>query len=998
MPTSSEIRQQFVDFFVKKHGHVNVVSSPVVPHEDPTLLFANAGMNQFKPYFLGTEKPEATRVANTQKCIRAGGKHNDLDDVGKDTYHHTFFEMLGNWSFGDYFKAEAIAWAWELLVEQWGLDPERLHATYFEGDASEGLEPDLEAKALWEKYLPAERVHPGNKKDNFWEMGDTGPCGPCSELHYDRSADKSGGALVNADAQDVVVEIWNLVFIQFNRGTDGKLSSLPAKHVDTGMGFERIVRILQGKLSNYDTDVFTPIFKAIQKVTGARAYRGGAESLKDPIDTAYRVIADHVRSLTFALSDGAHCGNKGRDAVLRTILRRAVRYGHQTLGIEEPFLYKLVPAVVDHMGGAFPELKKNPTAVAEELKEEEVSFRRTLERGIEHFNRAVTAALIDRLNERRIGDHHLFNFTGYGTPADSIQPGQNIQVLRKTDQGEIFNGAVYGLADSEILRELQLCLRLTGAQAFDLEATYGFPISLTRVMAEERGLTVDLEGYEKAKAEHAEVSRGEAGGADLKAQLVELVQKHELGATEFIGYETLSTPGVEQVVRLFVEKDGRLVEGGSATVGERVAVVVDVTPFYGEAGGQVGDSGTLEFGDGRVGVEDTQKVGAVWFHLGVVDQGTVTGGRLPVTAEVDEERRRKIMANHTTTHVLNRALRDHVNEEVMQRGSLVDEERLRFDFSHGSPVTAEQIAAVEKQVNDDIAADLPVYAEVADQEDALKINGLRAVFGEKYPPKVRVVSIGASLKELLAKPDHKAWAKLSIEFCGGTHLTQTGEAQGFVIVSEENVAKGVRRLVGLTGEEGHRAQSMGEMLRNRVDSLAGVSAEKLGAVLPELSKEVEIAVMPLTIKHEVRGRIVSLQDKLKEAQKALAKQSASAVADVAREVAEASEDGSPIVARFEDADGNALRTAMDVLRKMRPASPLLLAGVSGDKVSLLAAVPKELIGQGLKAGDWVKAVAPVVGGGGGGRPDIAQAGGKDPGKVDEALETARAFVSGKVGA
>ncbi|MEQ9461937.1 MAG: alanine--tRNA ligase [Phycisphaeraceae bacterium] len=936
MPTSSEIRQQFVDFFVKKHGHVNVVSSPVVPHEDPTLLFANAGMNQFKPYFLGTEKPEATRVVNTQKCIRAGGKHNDLDDVGKDTYHHTFFEMLGNWSFGDYFKAEAIAWAWELLVEQWGLDPERLHATYFQGDASEGLEPDLEAKALWEKYLPSERVHPGNKKDNFWEMGDTGPCGPCSELHYDRSADKSGGSLVNADAQDVVVEIWNLVFIQFNRGTDGKLSSLPAKHVDTGMGFERIVRILQGKLSNYDTDVFMPIFNAIQKVTGARAYQGGAESLKDPIDTAYRVIADHVRSLTFALSDGAHCGNKGRDAVLRTILRRAVRYGHQTLGVEEPFLYKLVPAVVEHMGGAFPELTKSPGKVADELREEEEAFRKTLERGIGIFDRAIEG-------------------------------------LRK---GET----------------------LSGETAFDLEATYGFPISLTRVMVEERGLTVDLEGYEKAKAEHAEVSRGEAGGADLKAQLVELVQKHELGATEFIGYETLSTPGVEQVVRLFVEKDGRLVEGGSATVGERVAVVVDVTPFYGEAGGQVGDSGTLEFGDGRVGVEDTQKVGAVWFHLGVVDQGTVTGGRMTVTAEVDEERRRRIMANHTTTHVLNRALRDHVNEDAMQRGSLVDEERLRFDFSHGSPVTAEQIAALEKQVNDDIAADLPVYAEVADQEEALKINGLRAVFGEKYPPKVRVVSIGASVKELLAKPDHKAWAKLSIEFCGGTHLTQTGAAEGFVIVSEENVAKGIRRIVGLTGEEGHRAQSMGEMLRNRVDSLARVSAEKLGAVLPELSKEVEIAVMPLTIKHEVRGRIVSLQDKLKEAQKALAKQSASAVADVAREVAEASEDGSPIVARFEDADGNALRTAMDVIRKKRPASPLLLAGVSGDKVSLLAAVPKELIGQGLKAGDWVKAVAPVVGGGGGGRPDMAQAGGKDPGKVDEALETARAFVSGKVGA
>ncbi|MEZ6192198.1 MAG: alanine--tRNA ligase [Phycisphaerales bacterium] len=343
MPTASEIRQQYIDFFHDKCAHTVVPSSPVVPHDDPTLLFTNAGMNQFKPYFLGTEKPPYPRAVDTQKCIRAGGKHNDLEDVGKDTYHHTFFEMLGNWSFGDYFKKEAIDWAWELLTKVWKIDPKRLHATYFEGDASEGLEPDLEARDLWLKHLPADHVHPGNKKDNFWEMGDTGPCGPCSELHYDRTPDCSGAKLVNADGQDSVVEVWNLVFIQFNRGTDGKLTPLPAKHVDTGMGFERIVRVLQGKQSNYDTDVFTPLFAAIQKVTGAKTYAG---SMEDHTDIAYRVLADHIRCLTFALTDGAVPSNEGRGYVLRRILRRAVRYGRQTLGVSEPFFYKLVDSVV----------------------------------------------------------------------------------------------------------------------------------------------------------------------------------------------------------------------------------------------------------------------------------------------------------------------------------------------------------------------------------------------------------------------------------------------------------------------------------------------------------------------------------------------------------------------------------------------------------------------------------------------------------------------------
>ncbi|WP_428389495.1 alanine--tRNA ligase [Mucisphaera sp.] len=937
MPTSTEIRQQFVDFFVKKHSHTNIPSSPVVPHDDPTLLFANAGMNQFKPYFLGTETPHTRRVANTQKCIRAGGKHNDLDDVGKDTYHHTFFEMLGNWSFGDYFKAEAIDWAWQLLTEVWGLDPARLHATYFEGDPAEGLEPDTEAQQLWQRYLPPERVHPGNKKDNFWEMGDVGPCGPCSELHYDGTPDLSGASKVNADDPNVI-EIWNLVFIQFNRSASGSLEPLPDKHVDTGMGFERIVRVLQGKDSNYDTDVFTPIFEAIQKITGAPAYQQGGhdEQLRNPINIAYRVIADHARCLTFALADAAHCGNKGRDAVLRTILRRAVRFGHQTLNVEEPFLYKLVPAVVEHMGKAFPEITRNPKAIEDELREEEIAFRKTLERGIHIFDRATE-----------------------GLKAGNTLPGDT---------------------------------------AFDLEATYGFPISLTQVMAEERGLTVDLDGYEQAKARHADISRGEAAAGGLKQQLVELVQKHDLPDTEFIGHNAMSTPPTEQQAHLFLETNGELAPTESATVGDTVAVVIDMTPFYAEAGGQVGDTGQLALADAQIGIHDTQRIGSVYFHLGQVTAGTAKAGQTSVAATIDESRRRKIMSNHTTTHVLNRALRDLVNPDAMQRGSLVDEDKLRFDFAHNAPVTIDEITAVEKQVNDDIAADLPVYAEVADQQDALKINGLRAVFGEKYPPKVRVVSIGQQVHELLTDPDNDNWAKLSIEFCGGTHLAQTGEAQGFVITSEENVAKGIRRITGLTGDAGHRAQSTGEMLRHRAESLAGLPADKLATALPDLTKELDHAVAPLAIKQQIREQLAKLQDTLKQAQKDQQKQAASAIADVARDLADAATDGQPIIARIDGADANALRTAMDVIRKKCPASPMMLIAVADPKVALLAAVPKDLIAQGLKAGDWVKAVAPVVGGGGGGRPDMAQAGGKDPSKVNDALEAARQFVAEKVSA
>jgi alanyl-tRNA synthetase len=952
-PTSTQIRRQFIDFFVDKAGHTEVPSSPVVPHDDPTLLFANAGMNQFKPYFLGTEQPSFTRAVDTQKCIRAGGKHNDLDDVGRDTYHHTFFEMLGNWSFGDYFKKEAIDWAWELLIDVWGIDPERLHATYFEGDQSEGLEPDLEAKELWLQYLPESRVHPGNKKDNFWEMGDTGPCGPCSELHYDRSPDKSGANLVNADAQDTVVEVWNLVFIQYNRLQSGSLESLPAKHVDTGMGFERIVRVLQGVDSNYDTDVFGPIFEAIQRVTGARAYQPGANKaqLDDSVNIAYRVIADHIRTLTFALSDGAHCGNEGRNYVLRSILRRAVRYGKQTLGVEEPFFYKLVGTVVEHFGEVFPEIKKKQADVEKELLEEEESFRKTLDRGIDLFDEAAAEL-----------------------------------------SGKVF----------------------PGEQAFKLHDTYGFPIGLTQLMAQERGLAVDLECFEREMDAARERSRGEGGGADAKQSLLELVQKGLdagwFGETKFVGYDSTVMPEQPNVLNVF-KKVGEIYESAvSANAGDEVALVFETTPFYAESGGQVGDTGEIMIRHStsptsgeivKCCVRDTLKIGGVHLHLGTVEAGTleVNAGNPEVSASlhVDAERRAAITSNHTITHVMNRALRDLVNKDAMQKGSLVDDEKTRFDFSHGSALTPEEIESVEKQVNDDIAADLEVFADYAPQSEALKINGLRAVFGEKYPPTVRVVSVGAGVHDLLAEPDSEKWQNLSIEFCGGTHLAKTGDAEGFVITGQDAVSKGVRRLTAITGSAAHQATALAEALLHRAESLVEAPAKQLGNEIEAITKAMADQQAPLVLRGKIQAALATLAEKVKQFQKEQESQQGEAVVEVAREISESADD-TVICVNVEGADAKSLRTAMDVIRSKKPNAAMMLAADAGEgKVALLASVPKDLIAKGLKAGDWVKHTAPIVGGGGGGRPDMAQAGGKDPSKIEEALESAKQFAQEKIG-
>ena len=1019
MPNANDIRQQFIDFFHDKAGHTIVPSSPVVPHDDPTLLFANAGMNQFKPYFLGTEQPPYPRAVDTQKCIRAGGKHNDLEDVGKDSYHHTFFEMLGNWSFGDYFKQEAIDWAWELLVNVWGIDPKRLHATYFEGDAAEGLEPDLEARDLWLKHLPADHVHPGNKKDNFWEMGDTGPCGPCSEIHYDRTPDLSGAKLVNADAQDDVIEIWNLVFIQFNRGTDGKLSPLPAKHVDTGMGFERIVRVLQNKTSNYDTDVFTPLFAAIQEVTGAKPY---SASMEDHTDIAYRVLADHIRCLTFALTDGAVPSNEKRGYVLRSILRRAMFYGRYQLGVDLPdsFLYKLVDAVVALMGDAFPELKKDPTHVKQLIREEEESFGRTIDRGIKRFNSEIfneigrkirernkTAAPSDQFRVMLVNTYATVSMKQHEEEEREFQEhgslplrgNENVQITNESNNKVDLRYPLHNVTMRDLSPWIKKPIQLGAQVSFQLHDTYGFPIGLTNLIAEERGMTVDVAGFEKLMDEARERSRAGGGGGDARQSLVELVQKGELPATEFVGYEHTQLLDEEMNVWLFMQNGTVYERVPHMNPGDEGYLVTERTPFYAESGGQVGDTGIIRFaGGGKLTVEDTIKIGDVHFHRIRCDDGPMqpTTGKRKLSLLVREDRRSSIMNNHTTTHVMNRALRDHVNSETMQKGSLVDGQRLRFDFSHKAALTEQELAAVEQQVNEDIAKDLVVYTDYVEQDRALKIHSLRAVFGEKYPPVVRVVSIGVPVGELLEQPDNADWVNYSIEFCGGTHLPKTGDAEGFCIVSQEAVSKGVRRVTALTGAEAHKASAEADRLLNRAQSLLTAEPDTLIEQIDALTKESDAATLPVVGRAKLRELMTELSGKVKQIQKQQGNQAEQAVVESAQAIADGAS-GPVIVAQVPGADGKTLRNAMDVVRKKHAGAAIFLAADAGGKVALMATVTKEQIGKGLKAGDWIKHVAPIVGGGGGGRPDSAQAGGKDPAKLPEALDAAKTFANDVLG-
>jgi alanyl-tRNA synthetase len=895
MRTANQIRQEFIDFFVKKHGHTFVPSSSVVPLDDPTLLFSNAGMNQFKDVFLGTGTRPYRRAANTQKCIRAGGKHNDLDDVGKDTYHHTFFEMLGNWSFGDYFKKEAITWAWELLTGVWGLDKSRLYATVFEGSPDEKVPRDDEAAELWRTVTDIDptHIHWGNKKDNFWEMGETGPCGPCSEIHIDKTPDRSGGHLVNKGTQDVI-EIWNLVFIQFNRNPDRSLSPLPAKHVDTGMGFERVTAVIQGKASNYDTDVFSPIFAAIQKVTGARPYGGVLDDLPD---TAYRVIADHVRALSFALTDGAAPGNVGRNYVLRRILRRAERYGRQFLGATRPFLCELVPTVVEVMGDAFPELKRDPGRVVRLIQEDEESFIRTLDRGIKLFEDAA---------------------------ARTRQAG------RRT---------------------------LSGEDVFKLHDTYGVYVDITEQMASEAGLDIDRAGYEAILEEMKNKARG-----TRKKMVVTAVQGDLPGTDDSPKYAGPTTTG--QVLGWV--QDNQVVRSGSLNAGDEVGLLLDRTCFYAEQGGQVGDTGTITTPTGAFEVDDTQRLGDAVLHLGRVVEGTVTAEQ-PASLSVGSARPHT-MRNHTATHLLNWALRKVLGGQIDQKGSLVDAEKTRFDFTYDKPLTPEQVAEVERLVNEKIQADLPVRAVTMPLAEAKQIPGVRAVFGEKYPDPVRVLLVGV-------ESAGEATAEHSVEFCGGTHLSRTSQASLFKIISQEGVAKGVRRVTATTGRGALQA----------VQRLAGAA---------------EAAASALECKpEEVPGRVAALQEEVKKLQAQLRKGAASdlnAAGD--KLLAEAVEVGPAkvIVGEVPPAPVEQMRSQMDRLRQKAKTGVVLVGWVDEGKVGLMSAVTEDLTGR-IVAGKLVGLVARVVGGKGGGPKHLAQAGGSEPGKLGEALETGRRLIREKLG-
>ena len=948
--TGAEVRRSFIEFFqnLQASPHPFVASSPVVPINDPTLLFTNAGMNQFKPLFLGQADPggdlgKLTSAVNSQKCIRAGGKHNDLEDVGKDTYHHTFFEMLGNWSFGDYFKAEAIEWAWTLLTKVWGLPQDRIYASYFGGDEQQGLPADEEAKKFWLHYLPPERVLPFGAKDNFWEMGDTGPCGPCSEIHFDRVGNRDASKLVNADDPSVI-EVWNLVFIQFDRQGDGSLKPLPSKHVDTGMGLERILSVLQGKQSNYDTDLFSPIFEAIHKLTDAHPYTGkmGHED-NGQIDFAYRVVADHARALTFALTDGAVPSNEGRGYVLRRILRRAVRIGWQKLGAKPGFLSELVPVIVEHYGEAFPELKRNPDRVAGVIREEEESFGRTMERGIKLFEE-VTA-----------------------------------------DSGTT----------------------VSGADAFQLYDTYGFPLDLTQMMAEERGLTVDVDGFHKAMAEQREQSRAGAkatveGGLALDADAISKLQSLNVKPTDdvdkFHGREIRAR--VRAIWNGHDFDEHALASGRPAPVG----VVLDVTNFYAEMGGQQADHGRMfvskeartsvhdSHRGGEFRVEGVKSYGGYVLHTGHVMRGELRVGD-EVTLNLDNEHRLSLAANHTATHLFNYALREVLGGDTApeQRGSLVAPDRMRFDFDAGGPIAPTDLGRIEAIVRQVIEQDQPVYADLVPQDKALEINGLRAVFGEKYPNPVRVVSIGAPVDKLIADPQSNGWMEYSIELCGGTHLATTAQAESFAIVHEEGVAKGIRRVVAVTRQEARKAIAEAHALDSELREAAKLPDASLEPEIARLSRQIDEATMPVSRKDELRSALATLQDRAKRVRKALAQQAGKRAIEQAKALAQSTGDGNPVVAILDAmGDRGAMQSALSEIRKTLPDSPIMLLSLDGEnKAALLADVPQSAIARGLKAGDWVRDVAQVVGGKGGGRPTQAQGGGPEGARIREAADKAQ---------
>lgn len=828
--TSQEIRQAFLEFF-KTKNHRIVESAPVIPYGDPTLLFTNAGMNQFKDVFLGTGKRNYLRAADTQKCIRVSGKHNDLEEVGVDTYHHTFFEMLGNWSFGDYYKEEAIEWAWELLTDIWKLDKKRLYATVYQDDD--------ESYEIWKKYLPESQIQRFGKKDNFWEMGETGPCGPCSEIHYDKTADFSGADKVNAGSPDVI-EIWNLVFIQYNRKEDGSLENLTSRHVDTGMGFERIVAVLQGKDSNYDTDVFQPIINEIE-VLSNKKYK---KALDDPDGTAMRVIADHLRTLSFAIADGAIPGNEGRGYVLRRILRRASRFA-RNLGFNEPVIYKLLPVLISVLGDTFPELVKNKNTIEKVIKAEEESFLNTLDRGLMKLD-------------------------------DIISKNPNL---------------------------------ISGKDAFLLYDSFGFPIDLTQLIARERGIEVDVDGFqiEMQKQKTRSRTSRKIFKQDVEVPIID-------AKTEFIGYDN-----IESESKVVFVKDNLL--------------VAEQTPFYVESGGQVADTGVIIFNRKKYNIIDVKKSGDAVIHIADenfdIPQGTA------VLLKVDKDRRRAIMRNHSATHLLHEALSRVLGNHIKQSGSLVSPEYLRFDFNHFEKVTKEQIKEIEKIVNTEILNAVDVHTDIQSIDEAKKNPKTKMFFGDKYGDIVRVVKIDKDF---------------SSEFCGGTHVKNTSEIGLFKITSESSIAAGIRRIEAVTGgaviENLYQQEQKIQSLENQISDLNDkirlldkeINAQKNKQIGSQLDEIVNSAIMQNGIKIATKKIEVQNIDQLRIA-------------------------------------GENLRNAL------KKSAVGLLATVINEKVQLVCVVTDDLMKK-IPAGKVVGQAAKIIGGGGGGKPHLATAGGRDVSKIE----------------
>ena len=870
--TSLEIRNTFLDFFKSKQ-HKIVPGAPIVVKDDPTLMFVNAGMNQFKDVFLGNVPAKSPRVADTQKCLRVSGKHNDLEEVGHDTYHHTMFEMLGNWSFGDYFKEEAIAWAWELLTEVYKIDKESLYVTYFGGDEKDGLAPDEDARRFWLEHIPADRILPGSKKDNFWEMGETGPCGPCSEIHIDlrdeaEKTKKSGRELINADHPQVI-EIWNLVFIEFNRLADGSLKPLPQKHIDTGMGFERLTMVLQGVRSNYDTDIFMPLIDFLAKMAGEKY---GVDHQKD---VAMRVIADHLRAVAFTIADGQLPSNTGAGYVVRRILRRSVRYGFTFLGFDEPFMYKMLPVLVNQMKDVFPEIASQQKLVSMVIKEEEVAFLRTLSQGVKRFE----------------------------------------QYLEKNKDQKLIDGDF----------------------AFELFDTFGFPIDLTRLMAHEKGLDVDMEGFSKGL--ESQKNRSRKAAEKTTDDWIELIPN--ASETEFVGYSQLSCD--VRIVRY------RKVSRKKETFFE---VVLDKTPFYAESGGQVGDTGLLVSETETLHVIDVKNENNLRVHY---VKEAPKNPQAVFRAEVDAEKRKLTANNHSATHLMHAALRKVLGSHVEQKGSMVDAHRLRFDFSHFAKMSEEEIKEIEKIVNQKIRENIPVEIRQDVPLEKAKKMGAMALFGEKYGDKVRMV---------IFDPEY------SVELCGGTHVPATGQIGCFKIVSESGIAAGVRRIEAVTA-----------------DAAEAYINEQL-ELLKNIKSHFKVQVNPVQAVEHLIEENAAYRKEIEKLQKEQAHHMAADLMQDAEKIGDVLFLGKKV-----NIDPAQAKNLVHQLRTMGENVVVVLALENKGKVNLAVGISDALVKSGrYHAGDIIKKITPYVKGGGGGQPQFAMAGGKDVSGIPQALAAARALI------